>query len=70
MQDTEIILLTEITLLTYLFSMRPWCFQSVEKGCIGNKWVNSAVVRSAQIQFKFQKEYCQMGLGVFNIASV
>ena len=31
-----------LTILTYSFPMHPsvfWCFQGVEKGCIGNEWV-------------------------------
>ena len=47
------------TVLTQLFPMHPfstrwkhqktlqvfWCFQSVEKGCIGNNWVKSIINR-------------------------
>ena len=42
--------------LTHLFPMHPfsthltvfWCFQGVEKGCIGNKWLNLDSVLNKQ----------------------
>ena len=53
-----------------------WCFQGVEKGCIGNSWVNQQKINKYQIklqevheklEFWFLPEKCHKCLEVFRL---
>ena len=55
-----------------------WCFQGVEKGCIGNKWVISAIYNSLELVlmilsyigiFSFWKCYSDLEVSIAHINS-
>ena len=74
---TSFIILLLLTILTHLFPKNPfstpwkqncrvfWCFHGVEKGCIGNKWVNHRLPRCAQILMLFDLIYTRFSHSSF-----
>ena len=66
-------LLQQVTQLTQLFQMHPfcnvfmvfWCFQGVEEACIGNEWVKSS--NSCNYSFSFINSFtCPCNNSIFS----